>query len=191
MVNGRWMLASIGLLATVGMAGCSASRVPGNAGPGTGQTTTQAASPAPSQTASQHAGTPSPTPTVPGGIRNLPISSAERSKLTAAFLTYKGFAPSDVLGGSALPGSVYYAYDPATDTYWALAEFLPSSTASFNVKVNFQDGGNTGMFRKSGAGPWQVRTPGWPPICDEPRFFPHEVLDVWALPTSAAPGVAC
>lgn len=201
MVSGRWILASLGLLAAVSMAGCSVSRPPSGAGPGNGQTSTQAASPAPTQTASPSAGptqiasppagTPGAAPTGPGGIRNLAISSAERSELSAAFVTYKGISPSDVLGGGALPDTVYYAYDPATGTYWALAEFLPSSTASLNVKVNFQDGGNIGMFRKSGTGPWQVRTPGYPPICDEPLFFPRAVLIAWALPTAAAPGVGC
>jgi hypothetical protein len=185
------MLVSLGLLATVSMAGCGASRAPSTAGPSNGQTMTPAARPTPTQTASPPAGTASTAPTGPGGIRNLVISSAERSDLTAAFVADKGISSSDVLGASALPGSVYYAYDPATDTYWALAEFRPSSTASLNVKVNFQDGGNIGMFRKARAGPWQVRTPGWPPICSEPRFFPPAVLMAWALPTSAPAGTGC
>jgi len=185
------MLVSLGLLATVSMAGCGGSRAPGSAGPSNSQTTAPAARSAPSQTASPPAGTPGATPARPGGTRNLVISSAERSELTAAFVAYKKISPSDVRGAGALPGSVYYAYDPASDTHWALASFEPSSTASLTVKVNFQDGGNIGMFRKSGTRSWQAQTPGWPPVCSELRFFPRAVLMAWALPTSAPPGTGC
>jgi hypothetical protein len=183
-------LAALALLATVGVAACTASQAPSSAGPGNGRTTFPAASPIPTRAASP-SGTPSATSAGPGGIRNLVISSAERSALTAAFVADKGISPSDVLGAGPLPGSVYYAYDPATDTYWALTEFQPSNAASLNVKVNFQDGGNIGMFQKAGPGSWQVQTPGWPPICSEPLFFPQTVLVAWSLPTSASPGTGC
>lgn len=86
-----------------------------------------------------------------------------------------------------MPGSVYYAYDPATDTYWALADFAPSSTASLNVQVGFQDGGSYGMYRKAGAGSWQVQQPGFPPICGEAKFFPQAVLMAWSISTSLPP----
>ncbi len=51
--------------------------------------------------------------TVTGGLRNLVISSAVRSELTAAYVAYGRIPPSDVAG--TRPGSVHYAYDPATD----------------------------------------------------------------------------
>lgn len=191
MMISRGVLLAVTLLGTIGLAGCTAGRAPGSAGPGTGQGTAPAAGPAPTQTASPRAGTPSATPAGASGIRNLIIGGAERGELTAAFVAYKGISPSDVQGAAPVPGSVYYAYDPAADTYWALASFQPSDMASLNVKVNFQDGGDVGMFRKAGAGPWQVQTPGWPPICDEPRFFPQVVLTAWGLPTSAQPGMGC
>lgn len=178
-ITSRWMLASLALLTTVSIAGCGASRAPGN-----GHTTDAAASSAPAETAAPSAA----TSTAPSGVRNLTVSSAERSKLTASFVAFKGISPADVLGTAPLPGSVYYAYVPATDTYWALAEFRPSSTASLQVQVSFQDGGNYGMFRKVGSGAWQAQTPGWPPVCDEAQYFPTSVLRTWALPTSPPPG---
>jgi hypothetical protein len=118
----------------------------------------------------------------PGGVQNLVISSAERSELTAAFVAHYGISPSDVAG--TYPGSVYCAYDPATDTYWAVGQFRASSGAPMNVLVEFQDGGNFGLFRTVGTGPWQVQTENYPPARSEPQFFPQAVLMVWGLPTS-------
>src|SRR5215467_16275946 len=125
----RAMLISLALLATAGMSACSANRTPSNAGPPSGQATAPAATAA---AASQSAAAPSPTPT---GIQNLVISSAEKSQLTAAYVASKSISLSDLAGGGPEAGSVYYAYDPSTDTYWALASFAPSSTASLNVQV--------------------------------------------------------
>ena len=122
--------------------------------------------------------------TVTGGIRNLVISSAVRSELTAAYVAYRRISPSDVAG--TRPGSVHYAYDPATDTYWALANFTPSGTASLRINVGFQDGASWGFFTKVGPGPWEAQTGGEPVVCLEVRFFPPAVLTAWSLPTDTA-----
>jgi len=122
--------------------------------------------------------------TVTGGIRNLVISSAVRSELTAAYVAYRRISPSDVAG--TRPGSVHYAYDPATDTYWALANFAPSGTASLRVKVGFQDGASWGFLTKVGSGPWKAHAGGEPVVCLEVRFFPRAVLTAWSLPTDTA-----
>jgi hypothetical protein len=92
---------------------------------------------------------------------------------------------------TAASAAVYYAYDPATDTYWALAEFEPSATASFNVQVNFQDGGGIGMFRKAVSGDWQAQLGSVPPWCAESQFFPLPVLAAWSMPTSKPAGLGC
>jgi hypothetical protein len=84
-----------------------------------------------------------------------------RQELTAAFADYKGISPSDI--AEIEPGSAYYAYDPATDTYWARADFLPSRTASFKVLVGFQDGASIGLFTRFANGSWQVQLGGNPP----------------------------
>jgi hypothetical protein len=122
--------------------------------------------------------------TVTGAIRNLAISSALRTELTAAYVAYKRISPSDVAGITA--GSVHYAYDPATDTYWALANFVPSGTAPLRVTVGFQDGASWGFFTKVGSGPWQTQEGGEPVVCLEVRFFPRAVLTAWSLPTDTA-----
>lgn len=188
----RRTLVGAGLLAVAGVAGCRASPVAGGAGPGNGQTAspaiTAASAAEATAAASPPAGTPSASPSGPGGIRNLRISSTGRSDLTAAFVAYKRIPPSDVRG--PLRGSVYYAYDPATGTYWALARFAPAST-SLNVQVSFQDGGAVAMYRKAGAGPWQVQTAGVPFVCGYLRFFPQAVLTAWSMPTARPAGVSC
>lgn len=85
-------------------------------------------------------------------------------------------------------GSVYYAYDPSTDTYWALATFAASSTASMNAQVGFQDGGGTGMFKKAGAtGAWQATRGAFPEICGEVTYFPAAVLTAWSISSTSLP----
>lgn len=127
--------------------------------------------------------------TVTGGIRNPVITSAVRSELTAAYVAYRRIPPSDIAG--TRPGSVHYAYDPATDTYWALANFAPSPTASPKVLVGFQDGLSWGFFSKAGSGPWQAQVGGEPVACLEVRFFPRAVLTAWSLPTDPAIAGGC
>jgi hypothetical protein len=170
----RRMLGWLGLLATVAVAGCTASSGPGPAAPGHGRSASGAATTAVSPTAVSR-----PAPAGPGGVRDLAVSRDVRNELTAAYADYRGISPSDVAG--TIPGSVYYAYDPATYTYWAQADFAPSSTASFKVLVGFQDGASIGLFTRIANGSWQVRLGGEPVVCAEVRFFPQAVLTAWSL----------
>lgn len=193
-VNSSGMLVTLGLLAAVCTTACSASRVPNSAGPGAGHATTPAASsPAPAGSASPSAAAPSSAPSGSGGVQNLVVSTVVRSELTAAYAADRGIPVSDVAGADPMPGSVYYAYDPATDTYWAEAHFEPSSTAPSSVQVSFQDGTGIGMFKKVGTATWQVQINLNPILCAELRFFPLTVLQAWALPTApqASSGLTC
>lgn len=195
---GLRMLVGLGLLATIGVAGCTAhsapspvasgiKSTPGPAASGNGQPTSSAAS--------SPAVAPSATLTAPGGVRNLIVSGAVRGELTAAYVAVRRISLSDVAGTA--PGSVYYAYDPSTDTYWARALFQPSrdvirdqTPAALTVLVGFQDGGGYGRFKKVGTGPWQVATGGIPFVCADVQFFPRTVLAAWSLPAEIA-GVVC
>jgi hypothetical protein len=178
-MNGRGALVGIALLAPAAMTACSASQTPGSAGSVSGHTATPAAATSPAAAA-----------TGTGPVQNLAIGSTGKSELTAAFVALKGISPSDILGADPVPGSVY-AYDPATDSYWALADFELSSTASFNAQVRFQDGGSTGLFRQARGGPWLARTGSLDPICAELQFFPPAVLAAWSMPTAAPSGASC
>ena len=117
----RRMLGWLGLLATVAVAGCTATSTSSPAAPD------RSASPAATTAVSPRA-TSGSAPAGPGGVRNLAVNREVRNELTAAYADYRGISPADVAG--TRPGSVYYAYDPATYTYWAQADFAPSSTAS-------------------------------------------------------------
>ncbi len=183
------ILLSLGLAATLSMAACTATEPPNSGGLGTSRATPPSAGHTALPAASRirtHAATP-------GGIQNLVISSAERDVLTAAYAaTYAAGLriPVSGLGApAAAPGSVYYAYDPATDTYWALASFEP--TAPSSDPTAYMDGTTTGMFRRAGTAAWQVMIPINPDICQELRFFPQRVLIAWALPTALPAGLTC
>jgi hypothetical protein len=178
----RRMLGWFGLLATVAVAACTASSTPGPAAQGHGRSASGAATAVSSMAASGSA------PAGPGSVRDLAVDRDVRHELTAAYADYRGISPSDVAGTA--PGSVYYAYDPATYTYWAEADFLPSSTASVKALVGFQDGASIGFFTGIGNGGWHVQLGGAPVVCTEVRFFPQAVLIAWSLPADTA-GFGC
>src|SRR5207237_7018301 len=67
----------------------------------------------------------------------------------------------------------------STNTYWAAATFMASSTATEQTGVNMQDGGAEATFTRVGNGPWEVRIHDslWP--C--PGDLPANVLTIWHL----------
>jgi hypothetical protein len=138
----------------------------------------------------------SPTP-APSGVSNLVVPDPVRSELTAAYVAYMHFNPANIAGTT--PRSVYYAYDATTGTYWAMATFQPTKAAlgskpgspAFNMLVNMQDGGSTGLFSRASGGAWQVQDDSWPPQCAIIKFFPKAVTTVWALQTTSPAGLHC
>jgi hypothetical protein len=185
------VLVGAGLLAAIAVTGCSAGSASSPGAAGDAQPTSQPAATAVGvpPAGQSSASTPSASPTESAGIQNLLVSGAVRSQLTAAYVALRQISAADVSGTQ--PNSVYYAYDQATNTYWAMADFMPAQTAPQNVLVNFQDGGSTGLFTKIGSGPWQVRQGGIPAVCVETRFFPRAVLAAWAISTNRPPGLNC
>jgi hypothetical protein len=197
----RVMLSALGMLAAASMVACSAQPAstaaqPGNARtetPAPRPTATAAASPTASMAASPPAATPSATPTASDGIQNLVVSSEVLSELTATFLGYYDFAPSEVQGGGPLPGTVYYADDPADNTYWALASFGPADGAPSSVGSLLEPTDGQATFRRYGSGPWEMFLPKAGPywVCSEIEFVPPAVLTAWAIPTTPPPGFSC
>lgn len=174
--------AVLGLLAAIAVAGCSA------------YSTSHPVAAVLNQPASPGTAAPSSRPTATasasassGAIKNLVVSTAVRAELTAAFEAFNKLPASYVKGTE--PGSVYYAYDPATDAYWAMADIEPSATGLQDDPAGWQDGGNIGLFEKVGSGAWKGGVAGEPPECGELRFFPHTVLAAWSLPTTPPAGV--
>jgi len=184
MVSRRVVLGWLGLLATVALAGCTATSTSSPAAPGHSRSASPTATTAVSPRAAS-----GPASAGPGAVRNLAVSRAVRNELTAAFADYRGIPLSDVAGTN--PGSVHYAYDPATDTYWAEANFLPSLTDPFKVLVGFQDGASIGLFARAARSGWQVELGGEPVVCTEVVFFPPAVLRAWSLSTATAASFGC
>jgi hypothetical protein len=181
------MLAGAGVLAAILVTGCSAGSTSTAGAAGGGPSSSQ---PATATSAGQSAAaTPSASPTASAGIQNLLVTSAVRSQLAAAYVGLRQIPAADVSGTQ--PNSVYYAYDQATNIYWAMADFVATPTDPQNVLVNFQDGGSDGLFKKVGSGPWQVQEGGEPGICAELRYFPRAVLRAWAISTTLPPGLNC
>jgi hypothetical protein len=172
---------AIGLLITTAAIGCSSKSAPSSVATTTGQPTATAAAPTTSTAATASASST--------GVQNLAVSTAVRSELLAAFAANHNIPVSDVAGST--PGSVYYGYVPSTGTYWAMGSYEPASTDSLTVKVSFQDGGETGLFKKVGSGPWQAEMGGVPPYCAEISYFPQSVLEAWSLPTTVPAGGKC
>ena len=152
-------------------------------------TTTAPAAPttttAPATTTTTGAAPATTSTTSATAVQNLTVTPAVRAALTSTFVAYKDIPASYVSG--TVPKSVYYAYDPTTGTSWALAQFTPSSTASQDALVGFQDGGSLGLYRMPSGGTWTVQTGGDPFACAEAKFFPATVMAAWHLaqPTSA------
>jgi len=169
---------AIGLLIATAAIGCRNNAPPGSVAATRARPTTPGAS----ASANSLTATSSVTPTPSSGVQNLAVSTAVRSELLTAFAASKKIPVSDVAGSR--PGSLYYGYDPSTATYWAMASYDPASKVPLTVQVSFQDGGETGMFRKTGSGPWRVSLGGAPAVCAEVRYFPPAVLTAWSLPTT-------
>jgi hypothetical protein len=128
---------------------------------------------------------PSTTPsaiarTRSAAAQNLRIPDSVRVELLTAFVAAKKAQPSEITG--PVPGSVYYGYLPATDTYWAVADFSLSPTASQQTQINFQDGGSRGIFHHRAGQPWLVTIGDIPWPC--PGDLPDAMRSVWNLPIS-------
>jgi hypothetical protein len=113
------------------------------------------------------------------GPKNLVATPTLKAELTQAFVAFKQVPAQDIAGTA--PGSVYYALVPATGTSWALASFLPRSTASQQTLVGLQDGGGTGIFSmRPGAG-WEMVALGSVPFCPAQTPIPPAVVALWGL----------
>lgn len=154
----------------------SASRATGST-PAASSTASVAASASASPSAATSA-TPSPSAAASSAAAENRVVTADiRAQLLAGFLPKHGFAADQIAGTS--PGSVYYAYVPSTNTYWAAATFVASSMATEQTGVNMQDGGAEATFTRFGTGAWDVHIHDslWPCAGD----LPASVLAVWHL----------
>jgi hypothetical protein len=126
---------------------------------------------------------PSPHST---GTRNLVVDDAVRGELATAWAAGQHLRRSDVAGTKK--GSVFYAYDGPSRTYWAVANFEPSLSAltkhrrlngaSGDPTIQFQDG--PFILRGPVGGAWTlVGDTGGAPICQD--RVPATVIAAWQL----------
>ena len=121
----------------------------------------------------------------PTGARDLPVTDAIRAQLVAAGAREKHLKASDFLGLEK--GFTYYAFDPATNTYWAGAALKPSPS-SLAAQVSTQDDGSYTLFHRSSSGTWSamdsaMAAPNGPADAKPCTLTPPaDVLAVWGWP---------
>jgi hypothetical protein len=118
-------------------------------------------------------------------VENLVADAAMRNDLLIAIRRFRADAantpgygaipPSAVAGIS--PGSLFYAFDRSSSTYWARASFYPKVAASRTfAAVGFQDGGADGIFTRPSGRAWLVESVG---PCHS--GLPVRVARIWSL----------
>jgi hypothetical protein len=128
-------------------------------------------------------------PVPPGKAVRLVVTPALEETLTATYAQYEQIPPADIAG--TIQGSVYYAYAPATGTYWAVARVMPSPSAPSAVADRFQDGNNYGIFVQQAGSPWTILNIIGEPPCPTHDGLPTSVEALWQLPQiceGASPG---
>jgi len=126
--------------------------------------------------------------TTTGGAQNLVVTSALRTQLVQAGAASNNVPAADYIG--LAPGSTYYAYDPATGTYWAGARLVPTSS-SIKAQVSVQDDGGYLLFTKPSGGTWKVYPVGMTGVGGAacPVTVPAAVLTLWGWKSgSCRPG---
>jgi hypothetical protein len=99
--------------------------------------------------------------------------------LIRAFAAYDHIPEQDVVGTAS--GSVYYAYDPSSSTYWALAKMDPQLSAPVPVLVKFQDGANRVIFAERRGSGWTVVSLVGEPPCLAQQGLPGTIESLWGL----------
>jgi hypothetical protein len=116
---------------------------------------------------------------------NLVTTNAVRAALVDAFATGQHISRSYVAGTA--PGSVYYAYDPGTHAYWALAQFSSSAAAAQahqqfagtakDPYIQFQDG--PWIFKSPDNSSWTLVGDTGGTVC--PSSLPMSLVRLWNL----------
>lgn len=127
----------------------------------------------------------STAPPAPVAPTNVHVDDSVRAALVAAFAAGRHLDPTYVAG--TVPGSVYDAYDPATQTFWVLADFSASAAAlkahqrlqgtPSDPLVQFQDGPMV-LSRTVGSS-WKLVSDTGGLIC--PPRPPAAILALWSV----------
>ena len=109
---------------------------------------------------------------------SLMVTKAVRASLLDAAAAYHQLPTGDYVG--LVPDMTYYAFDPATDLYYAAAGLSPSPH-SLAAQVGTQDDGGYNLFTHAPHAPWTVYNDGLGAVhgvkC--PITIPARVLSSW------------
>jgi hypothetical protein len=175
-------LVAVGSLA---VAGCSSSPTAQNAT--TTSTTVQTGTTATGNTGTATTGpnaTASTTARSSGAV-NQAVTDQLRVQLVAAGAALNSIPVAEYTG--LAPGLTYYAYDNATQTYWAGARLVPAPTSDpsnpSRAQVASQDDGSYYLFRQPRGGSWTAYADGASgPDTPCPTTVPAAVAQVWGWP---------
>jgi hypothetical protein len=164
----------------VALAGCSS----GGSTSGTttttkvASTTSSTVAPTTSSTPATSVSTSSTSSSTTSAAENLPMTSAVEAQLLAAEAAAHNLPASAYTG--LVKGSVYYAYDPATGTYWAGAAATPSSSSE-QAEASVDDNGAYGLYERVGSGSWTERDVAMTGIDGDncTIVIPADVLALW------------
>jgi hypothetical protein len=108
------------------------------------------------------------------------VTPATADKLRRAFAAFYHIAPRDI---ALVGGSLHVAADPVRKSFWATAEFRPTGRVTPRVAIDFQDGGDIGIFRSGNDISWHMSGVGGEPFpC--PARVPSAILAAWNLAPS-------
>ncbi|HXQ18553.1 MAG TPA: hypothetical protein VN781_02890 [Acidimicrobiales bacterium] len=126
----------------------------------------------------------STAPTTTPITQNLAVTDGVRAALLQAGASLKGLPASDFTG--LVSGRTYYAFDSATDTYWAAAGLAPSPS-SIQAQVSSQDDGAYLLFSRPAGGAWTAVNDGLGGIAGTvcPAPVPAAVLTLWNWPSGS------
>jgi hypothetical protein len=112
------------------------------------------------------------------------MTNGVRRQLIAAAAKINGNVPVSEFEGLD-PNESHYAYDPATETYWAAASLLPRD-ASSGAAVAVQDNGSYNVFRRGSGGSWTAYDVGLAGVGGTqcPITLPPTVLQLWGWPSN-------
>ncbi len=125
-----------------------------------------------------------PTTTQPT-TSDLVVTDEIRSELVAAGAALNSLPASAYTG--LRPGETYYAYDATTQTYWAGAGLLPSSSST-PAQVSTQDDGAYLLFTRPATGAWKAYDVGLAGTADGSPCsitVPGAILQLWNWPAGS------
>ncbi len=175
----RWWVGLL-VVAAFASAGCSSSSKPSGSG-----TTAPTSSPSTGGGGGSSSTVSSTTNPAKSRPVNVDKTKAVRDQLTAAFAAGRHLNPAYVAG--PVLGTIHYAYDPATRTYWALTDFAASNAATEahqrlsgtpdDPYIQFQDGPMV-LAHVVGSS-WKLVTDTGGLVC--PPTPPAAILALWNI----------